>query len=708
MTARLRAIFGSYPEIFFLHGGIPGAVLCAIMLLSPNVALAGIIGVLAAYAFARLVHMQDEFAASGAHAYNPLLVGLALGYMYRLTPLAVCLVIAAGLLTFVVTALLAHVFQTHLKLPVLSLPFVAVSAIVYLAAPRYAGALPPAAPAAMLTAYDPEWPQWAAGYFKSFSAVLFAPSVVVGIVFSLVVLYCSRILFLLSVMGYFVGTAFRALLLGSASYAFQDLSSFNFILIAMALGGVFLVPSLRSYLLALVAVAASTLVLDAVAVLDSYAGIRAFLLPFNVVTLGVVYVLGIARSPLLAWSPGRSPEETLENHLADRLRYRGQQHTLFLPFAGKWMVWQGFSGKWTHKGAGRFAYDFVIADDAGRTCTGDGTRLEDFYAFRKPVLAPVRGWVVKVVDTEADNPPASVDEHRPLGNLVIVRDARGFFVKLCHLAAGTIRVKEGEWVERGQILGLCGNSGYSPQPHIHVHVQASDSGAAPSLPFSFVSYVNGTEYCSNDTPAERQQVEPLYPDKRLEALTSFVLDEGYEFEVRRLPHSPPCKGGDKGGVIGRLAMKARMAADGTFYFESERGKLYFGRHEGTFYFYRADGDDEWLRLLFLAMPRLPLACREQLTWRDYVPVGLATRGAKRALARFVSSFYPNLARIGVTQSFVGRDRVQATIESQLLNVHRTAEVELDEKKGFASIRVDDIELIRLNGTATSKERSSTS
>jgi urea transporter/murein DD-endopeptidase MepM/ murein hydrolase activator NlpD len=688
MLRQLDAILSGLPEIFFLHGKVPGAVLCAILLLNPGAALAGAVAVLAAWMFARLINMQDDFSSSSAHTYNPLLVGLSVGCAFQLTPAVVGLLAVAAILSFLLTALLSHLFQLYLKLPVLSLPFVAVNAALGLAFLRYAAALPAAQPSRLLTAYDPDLPLWAAGYFRAFGAILFSPGVLAGIVFSLLVLWRSRILFLLSVLGYYAGAAFRAQLLGSDVWSFADPAGFNFILIAMAVGGVYLVPSLKSYLLAALAVAVSTLLLDATQVLEKFTGIKASILPFNLVTLSVVYVLGVSRWPLLAWSPGRTPEETLENHLTDRLRYPGQLQTLVPPFAGKWTVWQGFNGKWTHKGDGRYGYDFVITDDAGRTFQGDGTRLENYHAYRKPVLSPVRGWVVKTVGNFPDNPPARVAENERSGNLVLIKDARGFFVKLCHFADKTLRVKEGEWVERGQVLGLCGNSGYSPQPHIHVQVQMGESGSAATIPFSFVNYAAGAEYHANDVPGEQLAIEPLYPDKNLDARLNFVLDETQTFEPRR-----------GGRMFGRMTLKVQMAADGSFHFATPRGKLHFGRHEGTFYFYRVEGDDEWLRLMLLAMPRLPLTHRDGLTWNDYVPVGLATRGIKRALARLLSSFYPGLGRVAVSQTYSAKNIIQTKIDSTLLNVHLTGEVELDEIKGFSRIKAGDAELIRIDKTA---------
>ena len=72
----------------------------------------------------------------------------------------------------------------------------------------------------------------------------------------MMVLRFSRILFVLGVLGYYTGTL-TALLVAPAAAAFLDPQSFNYPLIAMAVGGIFLVPSLQTCLLALVAVALS-------------------------------------------------------------------------------------------------------------------------------------------------------------------------------------------------------------------------------------------------------------------------------------------------------------------------------------------------------------------------------------------------------------------------------------------------------------------
>lgn len=685
MRENLKTIFSSYAEVFFLPSGAAGVVIFAVTLVRPGAAAAGILSVLAAYGFARLVKMEKTFLESGYYTYNPLLVGLSLGNLFQFSPLTAFLVAATGVLTFLVTVFTANVFVTYLRLPILSLPFVAVSSLAYLASLRYSNLLLAAHAQTPLWLDEAALPYWVAGFFKALGAVLFVPGITAGVVLSAVLLRYSRILFLLALLGYYAGALVRGLLLGSFYKAFADLNNFNFIFIAMALGGVFLIPSLTSYLLALTGVMIATVVLDAVTGFWSSYGIPAFTLPFNVVTLGMVYVLGLLRHPLVALTLGRTPEETLENYLANRQRYRGHEFTVHLPFAGKWTVWQAWDGPWTHKGSWRYAYDFVITDDQHKTHRGEGTRLEDYYCFHKPVLAPVRGRVVQIIDDLADSPLGGADENNNWGNVVIIQDARGLFVEISHFAERSIRVKKGEWVERGAVLGLCGNSGYSPQPHIHIQVQANDIIGSASVPFSFVSYVQAGEYQANSLPPEKACIEPLYRDKRLDNVTNLVLDDQLRFEVLR--------GSER---IAELKMQVKMAVDGTFYLQSARGQLYFGKHENTFYHYRITGNDPWLRLFFLALPRLPLAAREKLTWQDYVPVGLVTGGLREVVIDFLSSFHPRLGTVKVTQTFSGESRIDSVIEAGWLHPRQTASVQLDRHKGFAWVTVGDITLRRVS------------
>jgi len=680
------SVFRCYSEVFFINGSVLfGALIFASTLLNWRIGLAGILAALAAYLFARVIRLDYEFFQPGFYTYNPLLVGLSLGATLELTWLTAFFIVAAAVFTLMLTIAMVNLFRNYLNLPVLSLPFALCSAAAYLASLRYSNLLVRSPEMPRILAIDLHLPLVLSGFFKSLGAVFFLPYDIVGILFAALLLWRSRILFFLAVLGYYTGAMVRTAMIGSASQAFGDISGFNFILIAMALGGVFLTPSRGSYLIAVVAVAGSTIFLDAVQVFGSLYGIPAYTLPFNVVSLGIIYVLALTAYPRMVRYIGLTPEETLEYDSVNRRRYPGQLRTLSLPFFGQWTVWQGFDDEWTHKGSWRYAYDFVITDDDGKTFDGPGLRLEDYYCFRKPVLAPIRGRVITVVGDLPDNPISCVDKTNNWGNYVLLYDERGYYVKVAHFAHESIRVKPGDWVEPGTILGLCGNSGYSPQPHIHIHVQMYQYMGAPTLPFSFLGYIESDEYRANDLPVKDKRVEPAGAvDPQLDRQLGFLLGDTLAYDVYL-----------DGEQVDSLTLSVNMAIDGTLCLESDRGgRLYFGKHAGTFYFYRAEGGDKYLNLLLLSLPRLPLCYRNGLQWHDYVPMSLVANGPQRVLAGLAASVAPGLATAQCALSFKGRDTIVSEVTSNVFGIQRKTRVELDAERGFASVSLGRIELKR--------------
>lgn len=668
-----------------MRGWVVGILILAVTLLSPNLAFSGILAVLAAYAFARFIRMDSAFLDSGFYTYNPLLVGLSIGYLFRLTPLTGFFVITAGIGAFVLTLLLYSLFSTYLRLPVLSLPFVAVSATAYLAAAQYSNLYVTSLYPRYVSLLDLQLPDWLAGFFQSLGAVFFLPTVPAGLVFALVLLASSRILFGLSIAGYFTGALILGWLDGSPASAFANPNGFNFILIAVSVGGVFLIPAPRSYALGLIAVALSTVVLSSAETIGAQYGLPVFALPFNLTALALLYVLGLVRYPLVAQVVRRTPEQTLDEYLTNQQRYPGSTRTLALPFSGIWTVWQGFDGQWTHQGAWRYAYDFLMKDEDGNTHSGAGDVLEQYHAFRKPVLSPVAGRVVQTVDHLPDNAIGDTDRANNWGNLVLIQDQRGFCVQLSHLAAKSIRVSAGDWVERGALLGLCGNSGYSPQPHIHVQVMATGSIGAPTLPFSFVRYAVDATFHANDLPQEGERVEALVSDKALDLRTAFVLDETFRYRVQVA-----------GRKAGELSLVVRMDTDGTFYLDSGKGRLYFGTHEGTFYHYRIDGRDPYLKYFMIALPRLPLAFRNGMRWRDSVPVGMVASRARSVAVLGLRSLFHGLARATVECAFTGRERVVGQVDGAgALNLHLETEAELDAHRGVRRVTVGAVTITKI-------------
>ncbi|MDZ7767303.1 MAG: M23 family metallopeptidase [Melioribacteraceae bacterium] len=311
--------------------------------------------------------------------------------------------------------------------------------------------------------------------------------------------------------------------------------------------------------------------------------------------------------------------------------------------------------------------------------------LEDYYCYKKPVLSPVSGRVVKVVNNLKDMSIGKIDKANNWGNLIIIKDDRGFYVELSHFAEDSIKVKEGDWVERSSMLGLCGNSGYSPQPHIHIQVQETEDVGAHTIEFSFINYIEDGKFYSNDLPSLEKTVEPLHVDNAYDNLMTFVLDDEMKFEVYK-----------ENQKTDELQLKVDMEIDGTFYFDSGKGKLYFEKKDGTFYFYSTEGNDKYLNMMLQSVPRFPLAYRDNLLWNDTIPISSTTNKIKKAVVLFLSSFNHNLFRVDVTSKFVSSKKIESEVVSSTLGLKKKAEIELDEFRGFSSFKMEDIELRKVD------------
>ncbi len=167
--------------------------------------------------------------------------------------------------------------------------------------------------------------------------------------------------------------------------------------------------------------------------------------------------------------------------------------TLRLPFDGEWVVLQG--GMKPHENyhvevpAMRFAYDFVL-DSAGSLYRTDGKSNADFLCYGQPILAPAVGHVTAALDSFPENVPGTARRnYRGPGNVVVIDHGEGEFSVLAHLRRGSVRVAVGQRVERGDIVGECGNNGESVLPHLHYQLLVGSPPGWRPAPAPFSSYM---------------------------------------------------------------------------------------------------------------------------------------------------------------------------------------------------------------------------
>jgi hypothetical protein len=136
--------------------------------------------------------------------------------------------------------------------------------------------------------------------------------------------------------------------------------------------------------------------------------------------------------------------------------------------------------------AQRFAIDWNGSDAQGRFVVGDPAVNTSWVFYGAPVIAVAHGTVVQAVDRFPDQVP---DRPTPVGldeadgNHVIVDLGGGHYASFDHLKAGSVAVKPGDRVCRGQKLGELGNSGSSSGPHLHFHIADAPTLAGDGLPY---------------------------------------------------------------------------------------------------------------------------------------------------------------------------------------------------------------------------------
>ncbi len=194
-----------------------------------------------------------------------------------------------------------------------------------------------------------------------------------------------------------------------------------------------------------------------------------------------------ARGRIIQYSVQTLPKEATSRFLNYTIKTK-----LSLPFEGQWFVaWGGRAinqNQHVVSSEQQFAYDFVIRKDC-RTFAGDGKSNENYFCYEHKVLSPGAGKIVEIKKDVIENEIGQVPPVH--GNRIVIDHENGEYSVISHFKKGSFVVRVNDRVERGQLLGLCGNSGQSTEPHIHYHLQnTSDINNGEGLPIKFFEYIS--------------------------------------------------------------------------------------------------------------------------------------------------------------------------------------------------------------------------
>jgi hypothetical protein len=118
----------------------------------------------------------------------------------------------------------------------------------------------------------------------------------------------------------------------------------------------------------------------------------------------------------------------------------------------------------------QYAYDILMVRD-GASYSGDPKMNENYFVFGKEIVAPCDARVALVIDGVPDNVPGITNPEQLTGNTIVLQTVAGEFILFAHLQQGSVVVEEGEEVNQGDLLALCGNSGNTTEPHLHLSLQ---------------------------------------------------------------------------------------------------------------------------------------------------------------------------------------------------------------------------------------------
>ena len=190
------------------------------------------------------------------------------------------------------------------------------------------------------------------------------------------------------------------------------------------------------------------------------------------------------------------------------------QTKLILPFNDSWNVFWGGDTKelnyHVESEAQKNAFDFLIIDKSGKSYKMDGKSNEDYYAFGKEIIVPCNGEIISVVDGVKDNIPGEMNSFDVGGNTVILKTVNNEYLVFCHFKHQSIKVKEGQKVIQGQLLGLCGNTGHSSEAHLHFHIQnVEDINKATGVKCYFDSIIVNEKVHQDYSPVKNEKVGNL-------------------------------------------------------------------------------------------------------------------------------------------------------------------------------------------------------
>lgn len=148
----------------------------------------------------------------------------------------------------------------------------------------------------------------------------------------------------------------------------------------------------------------------------------------------------------------------------------------------------------------RFAIDWKQMNEAGSFYDGDKTSNESYVDYGSEIIAVADGTISATLDTLDANVPGVLPATDPVlgpqitvenvdGNHIVEDIGGGAYAFYAHLQKGSLVVKPGDTVKKGQVIAKLGNTGNSNASHMHFHLMNGPSVlGSDGLPYELDSF----------------------------------------------------------------------------------------------------------------------------------------------------------------------------------------------------------------------------
>ncbi|MBV6478764.1 MAG: hypothetical protein HGGPFJEG_01521 [Ignavibacteria bacterium] len=647
------SIVNSYSQIFFSNNKGFAFIIILSSFIDLPTGISGLFCLLMTIFFANWLGFSPDNIRNGLYGFNSLLVGFGLGIYYKISWAYLIILVLLSFLTLIFTVVLSAIFDKY-KVPFLSLPFIFSTWIAILSLRTYPSIeinergvflfndLINIGGYSLLMMYNElinlSIPFIITVYFKSMGSILFQYNIVSGIIITAGVLYHSRIAFTLSLLGFFAGFIFYYIQGAGFSDLYYSYIGFNFILTSIALGGFFLIPSKKSYLLVLIVIPITAVLMSALGYVYNMIQLPLYSLPFNIIVILTILALNYRLFPNkldFVYNQQYSPENNLYKFKNRIERYKNDTYYhISLPFFGYWKISQGHNGNITHRQDWRYAWDFIVTDEFEKPYKSNGAKTEDFFCYNLPVISPAAGYVVDVLDDVDDNEIGKINLKENWGNTIIIKHGEYVYSKISHLKKNSITVKTGSYVKRGDMIGACGNSGRSPEPHIHFQIQNTPYIDSKTIIYPISYYIvkkeNVYSFHSFDYPLEGETISRVVSTSILKEAFDFY--PGREFKFKSVREN------------GREELHEWIVYvdiyNYTYLFcKKTRSYAYFVNNDTLHYFTDFVGDrNSLLYYFYLAANKVLLGYYKDLEIKDMLPVSGINKGLLKLIQDFAAPF----------------------------------------------------------------------